>query len=389
MQREQLSVRIVRRINEVPREAWDALVRDGSPFMRWDWLDCLEDTGCVSDKTGWAPHHLVVEQGEKLLGACPMYLKSHSMGEFVFDHQWASYAMQTGIQYYPKMLVGVPFTPVAGSRFLTAPGTVREGVIAILGRALVEICRSNELSSIHINFCGKDELDALEDLDFIPKIGLQFHWRNREYETFDDYLGAFRSDRRNKIKRERRELDNQGIQVRALPYGEITPDVQRTMFELYKHHIDRLYYGHQYLSGRFFDELLKRPFPFLCPIVAEREGRIVAGTFNIQGADALYGRYWGAFEDHRYLHFNVCYYAAIEHCIDASLARFEAGAGGSFKNLRGLEAAKTYSAHYIRDKRFREALERYLREERSETLARQEYLLEGSPLKKGEEGEAD
>lgn len=135
MQREQLSVRIVRRINEVPREAWDSLVRDGSPFMRWDWLDCLEDTGCVSDKTGWAPHHLVVEQEETLLGACPMYLKSHSMGEFVFDHQWASYAMQTGIQYYPKMLVGVPFTPVAGSRFLTAPGTVREGLETLAKRS--------------------------------------------------------------------------------------------------------------------------------------------------------------------------------------------------------------------------------------------------------------
>ncbi len=384
MEEERLSVRIVRRINEVSREAWDSLLRDGSPFMRWDWLDCLEDTGCVCDRTGWAPHHLVVERGEDLLGACPMYLKSHSMGEFVFDHQWASYAMQSGIQYYPKMLVGVPFTPVAGSRFLTAPGIDRRGVIAVLGRALVEICRGNELSSIHINFCDEEEMNALEDLDFIPKIGLQFHWQNRDYDTFDDYLGAFRSGRRNKIKREQRELDNQGIRVRALPYGEITPDVQRTLFELYKHHIDRLYYGRQYLNGRFFDELLKRPYPYLCPIVAERDGRIIAGTFNIRGPDALYGRYWGAFEDHRYLHFNVCYYGAIEHCINESLARFEAGAGGSFKNLRGLEAAKTYSAHYVRDKRFRQALERYLREERAETAARQEYLLEGSPLKKGE-----
>ncbi len=384
MGEEQLAVRIVRRINEVPRETWDSLLRDGSPFMRWDWLDCLEETGCVCDKTGWAPHHIVVERGEQILGACPMYLKSHSMGEFVFDHQWAGYAMQAGIEYYPKMLVGVPFTPVVGSRFLTAPGIDRDGVIGIIGRALVEICRSNELSSIHINFCSQDEMDALEDLDFIPKIGLQFHWQNREYETFDNYLGAFRSERRNKIKRERRELDNQGIQIRALPYDEITPDIQRTMFELYKHHIDRLYYGHQYLNGRFFDELLKRPYPFLCPIVAQRDGRIIAGTFNIRGPDALYGRYWGSFEDHRYLHFNVCYYAAIEHCIDESLVRFEAGAGGSFKNLRGLEPAKTYSAHYIRDKRFRQALERYLQEERSETLARQEYLLDGSPLKKGE-----
>ena len=133
MEEERLSVRIVRRINEVPREVWDSLLRDGSPFMRWDWLDCLEDTACVCDKTGWSPHHLVVERGEEILGACPMYLKSHSMGEFVFDHQWAGYAMQAGIEYYPKMLVGVPFTPVVGSRFLTAPGVDRDGVIGILG----------------------------------------------------------------------------------------------------------------------------------------------------------------------------------------------------------------------------------------------------------------
>ncbi len=384
MEEERLSVRIVRGINEVPREAWDSLLRDGSPFMRWDWLDCLEATGCVCDRTGWAPHHLVVEKGAHILGACPMYLKSHSMGEFVFDHHWASHAVQTGIQYYPKMLVGVPFTPVAGSRFLTAPGIDRQEILAVLGRALVEICRGNELSSIHINFCNREEMDALEKLDFIPRIGLQFHWQNRGYETFDDYLGAFRSGRRNKIRRERRELDHQGIHVRALPHGEITADVQRTLFELYKHHIDRLYYGRQYLNRRFFDELLKRPYPFLCPIVARRGGRIIAGTFNVRGPDTLYGRYWGAFEDHRYLHFNVCYYAAIEHCIHESLARFEAGAGGSFKSFRGLQAARTYSAHYVRDGRFRNALTRHLREERSETLARQQYLREESPLKEGE-----
>lgn len=382
MGEERLSVRVVRRMSEVPREAWDSLLQDGSPFMRWDWLDCLEESGCVSDATGWSPHHLVVEQGGTLLGACPLYLKSHSMGEFVFDHQWAGYAMQKGIEYYPKMLVGVPFTPVAGSRFLTAPGVDRDGVITLLGRALVEVCRSNELSSIHINFCSPEEMSVMEDLDFLPKIGLQFHWQNRRYETFDDYLGAFRSDRRNKIRRERRELERQGIRIRALQDGELTPAILRTLFDLYKHHIDRLYYGRQYLNARFFDGLLSRPFPYLRPIVAERGQQIIAGTFNVCGPDALYGRYWGAFEEHRYLHFNVCYYAAIEHCIHQSLDRFEAGAGGSFKNLRGLEPEQTYSAHYIRDKRFRNALARYLQEERAETRVRQEYLLEGSPLKK-------
>jgi len=377
-----LTVRIVRRIEEIPREVWDSLLQDGSPFMKWDWLDALEQAQCVSDETGWAPHHLVVESDQRIIGLCPLYLKSHSMGEFVFDHEWAAYATRVGIHYYPKMLVGVPFTPVSGSRFLTDAREDRNKIVKLLGRALVEVCNNNELSSVHINFCSEDELEALQQVGFIPKIGLQFHWQNQRYQSFDDYLGAFRSDRRNKIRRERRELIDQGITVRALEQEELNPDHLHTMFRLYKHHIDRLYYGRQYLNSEFFAALLQRPYPYLCPIVAEREGRIIAGTFNIRGQDALYGRYWGAFEEHRYLHFNVCYYAAIEHCIQLGLDRFEAGAGGSFKSLRGLEPTKTYSAHYVRDERFRNALAHYLNEERTDTVARQEMLLENSPLKR-------
>lgn len=379
---DKLAVRIVRRIGEIPREVWDGLLQDGSPFMKWDWLDVLEQAQCVNDETGWAPHHIVVERDQAIVGLCPLYLKSHSMGEFVFDHEWAAYATRVGIDYYPKMLVGVPFTPVSGSRFLTATQEDRNSLVKLLGRALVEICDNNELSSVHINFCLEDELEALQQVGFIPKIGLQFHWQNQRYESFDDYLGAFKSDRRNKIRRERRELINQGIAIRALEHAELNPELLRTMFQLYKQHIDRLYYGRQYLNSEFFEELLRRPFPYLCPIVAEREGRIVAGTFNVRGLDALYGRYWGAFEEHRYLHFNVCYYSAIEHCIQAGLDRFEAGAGGSFKGLRGLEPTKTFSAHYVRDEGFRKALAQYLDGERSDTVTRQEMLLESSPLKR-------
>lgn len=380
-------IRIVHKVNEIERDAWNQLVGDGSPFMKWDWLDVLETTGCVREETGWAPHHIVVEKGDALVGACPMYLKGHSMGEFVFDHEWASYAMQAGIRYYPKMLVGVPFTPVSGSRFVTGPRGNRKEIIKLLGQALMQVCESNQLSSIHINFCLRDEMEGLSKIGFIPKIGIQFHWQNRNYGSFDDYLGAFRSNRRNKIKRERREITEQGIQIRPVEHRDLTRGILRTMFHLYKHHIDRLYYGRQYLNVEFFEELLHRPFPHLCPIVAERENRIIAGTFNIHDQNALYGRYWGAFEDHRYLHFNVCYYAAIEHCINKGLERFEAGAGGSFKSLRGLEPQKTYSAHFILDPKFRRALDHYLKEERAEMVARQEMLLERSPLKGREQGE--
>lgn len=382
--KDRFTVRVVRRVGEVPREVWDGLLEAGavSPFMKWDWLDALEGSGCASDRTGWAPHHIVVEQQDRIVAVCPLYLKSHSMGEFVFDHEWAAYASRLGISYYPKMLVGVPFTPVAGSRFLVDPAIERAEVVALIGRALVEICNSNELSSVHINFCRPDELEVLQQVGFIPKIGIQFHWQNQCYESFDDYLGAFRSDRRNKIRRERRELRHQGIVIRVLDEADVDRRLMRVMFRLYKHHIDGLYYGRQYLNREFFEDIAARDFPHLCPVVAEREGQIIAGTFNVQGSDALYGRYWGAFEEHRYLHFNVCYYAAIEHCIRARLDRFEAGAGGSFKGLRGLEPAKTYSGHYVRDERFRAALNRYLSEERADTIARQELLLEQSPLKK-------
>ena len=383
MQR-RLTVRTVSRIGEIRRESWDRLVNDGTPFVKWDWLDSLEQTGCVSEKSGWLPHHIIVEEAGQLTAACPMYLKWHSMGEFVFDHEWAGTASQAGIAYYPKMLVGVPFTPVTGPRFLTDPNEDRNSLTLLMGQALIRICRENKLSSAHVNFCLGDEAAVLTQLGFLPRSGLQFHWQNHGYQTFDDYLASFRSDRRNKIKRERRELARQGITIRAVQEDDLTPELMRTMFQLYKGHIDKMYYGHQYLNREFFEQVLHRLKPYLCLILAEKNSRIIAGTFNVQDKQALYGRYWGACEEIPYLHFNVCYYAAIEHCIRKKLRRFEAGAGGSFKYLRGLEPDKTRSMHYIRDERLRQALQQHLKEERAYTDAKQEALLEKSPLKKRE-----
>jgi len=350
--------------------------------MRWDWLDALEQSGCVSEKTGWHPHHLIVEREGEMVGGCPMYLKLHSMGEFVFDYEWAEAAHHLGIRYYPKMLVGVPFTPVTGSRFLTASGADRQELVRIMGRALMQIARDNQISSVHVIFCLGEEKAILEQLGFIPRAGLQFQWENRGYQSFDDYLNAFRSDRRTKIKRERREILNQGISIRAVEGDELTPAQLRIMFRLYKVHIDGLYYGHQYLTREFFDELSRRFMPHLCLILAERGSRVIAGTFNVRDHTALYGRYWGAFEEQRYLHFNVCYYAAIEHCIRQGLQRFEAGAGGSFKQLRGLEPQLTTSLHYVVEERFRRVVERYLRQERSVIKDKRALLLERSQLKK-------
>jgi predicted N-acyltransferase len=382
MKIENVGIRILHRMREVGQEDWDRLLPKGSPFLRWDWLDILEETWCVGEKTGWLPHHIVVERGGKIVGACPLYLKTHSMGEFVFDHEWARYASQIGIRYYPKMLVGIPFTPATGQRFLTSTHEDRKLLLQLMGQSLVQIARENKIASIHVNFCLDDEKEALTEIGFIPRVGLQFHWQNRGYRSFDEYLLQFRSDRRTKVKREQCALVKQEISIRAFEDRDLSPGLLQTMFRLYKSHVDRLVYGEQYLTQEFFEELFPRFTPYICLILAERDSRVIAGTFNIQDDSVFYGRYWGAFEQHRFLHFNVCYYGAIEHCISKGFQRFEAGAGGGFKRLRGLDPEKTHSMHYIMNEKFRKVLEQHLLEERRIIEAKRDELLQRSQLKK-------
>ena len=379
---DQIALRIVRKISEVDRGRWDGLAGTASPFLKWDWLDSLEQSGCVNEETGWMPHHVVVESGDALVAACPMYLKLHSMGEFIFDYEWAEAAHHAGIQYYPKMLVGVPFTPVTGHRFLTAQGEDRSQLIRFMGQALAKIAADNKISSVHVNFCLADEREALEQVGFFPRMGIQYHWQNRNFASFDDYLNSFRSDRRNKVKRERREVAQRGITIRAYEGAELTQNHVRTMFRLYKGHVDRLYYGRQYLTQNFFDELHRRFASHLCLMLAERDGKFIAGTFNVRDDTAMYGRYWGAFEEHPFLHFNVCYYSAIEHSIYLGLQRFEAGAGGSFKQLRGFDPEHTTSVHYIVDGKFRRAVERFLNQEREMIRQKRDMLLDRSQIKR-------
>ena len=376
------NIKVIRKISEVGRADWDRLLGQGSPFIKWDWLDSLEQSGCVNEETGWLPHHLIVEREGKIVGGCPLYLKLHSMGEFVFDFEWAEYAHRLGIRYYPKMLVGIPFTPVTGPRFLTDPRENRQELIQLMGRALMQVAEDNKISSVHVNFCLPDEGEALKELGYIPRLGLQFHWQNRGYRSFDEYLAAFRSDRRTKIKRERRELSQQGITIRAVQGDELKATNLSAMFQLYKSHVERLTYGHQYLTREFFDAMSRRFTPHICLMLAERDAKIIAGTFNIQDGSVLYGRYWGSFEEVRYLHFNVCYYSAIEHCILSGLERFEAGAGGSFKQMRGLDPEPTTSLHYIVHEGFRRAVEKHLSQEREAIRGKRAALLERSQLKK-------
>jgi len=360
-----MKLTILNGLSAIDPAAWDGLVGDESPFLEWAWLASLEEAGCVTRQTGWLPQHLALwDDRDRLVGACPLYVKGHSQGEFVFDHGWAQAAARAGIRYYPKLLVGTPFTPATGARFLAHPTIDRATVVRQLGTALRELCGEQSYSSVHVNFCRPDEADGLEALEYVRRTGYQFQWINPGWQTFDDYLAALRSKRRNQVRREQRELAGQGIEITTHEGDAIPDDLFPPMFALYRTTVDKFSWGHQYLNAELFELLRRRWRHRLAFVVARRHGEILAGTFNVHKGGVLYGRYWGSFEDVRHLHFNVCYYAAIELCLRRGLRRFEPGAGGDFKHLRGFDASPTLSMHFLGDPRFADAVRRYLDDER-------------------------
>lgn len=359
-----MQVEVKDTLADLDPDAWNALVAGESPFLEWEWLASLEQSGCVGSRTGWLPQHLTLWDGGDLVGACPLYVKGHSMGEFVFDQGWAEAAEQVGIAYYPKLLVAVPFTPATGVRFLARSPEDRAEVVRALGETLKEVCRESRFSSVHVNFCIEDEVAGLSQLGFERRTGYQYQWTNPGWKSFDDYLAALKGKRRTQVKRERREPEAQGIEIAVLRGNEIPDALFPVMFRLYSATIDKLYWGRQYLNSALFDLLRARWKHRLTFVVARRDGEVIAGTFNVEKDDVLYGRYWGAFEEVRFLHFNVCYYAAIEYAITHGIRRFEPGAGGEFKHLRGFEATPTDSMHYVVDRRFARAVADYLERER-------------------------
>ena len=360
-----MKLTILQSLADVDPAEWDALVGDASPFLEWGWLASLEESGCVAARTGWLPQHLALrDEAGTLVGACPLYVKGHSQGEFVFDHGWAQAATRAGIRYYPKLLVATPFTPATGVRFLAHPDADRGRVVATLATALRDLCGDERYSSVHVNFCQPEEADALEALGYVRRVGYQFQWVNPGWTSFDDYLAALRSKRRNQVRRERRELAAQDVVISTHLGAAIPDELFAPMFELYRTTVDKFAWGHQYLNADLFALLRRRWRHRLAFVVARRHGRILAGTLNVHKGDVLYGRYWGTFEDVRHLHFNVCYYAAIELCLTLGVTRFEPGAGGEFKHLRGFDARPTTSMHYLGDARLADAVRRYLVDER-------------------------
>ncbi len=364
-----LEVAIVEGIDKIPRAAWDALLApDDSPFVEWDWLYAMEHSGSAARSTGWAPYHLVVRElrRKRIVAAAPLYLKTHSMGEFVFDHGWADAAERAGIGYFPKILVGVPFTPHTGRRFLTAPGADRAGLINLLGLALTSICEDNQLSSVHVNFCQPDEAAALAPIGFMERLGYQYHWHNAGFATFDDYLTRLKHKRRTAVRHERAAMEEQGIHIRVVAGEEIPDRMVPEMYRIYCSTIEKLYWGRRYLTEEFFD-LIGKSFKRNMVFIGAYAGReLIAGAVNLAKAGVMYGRYWGCLREVRFLHFNVCYYAGIEHSILSLIQRYEPGAGGEYKWLRGFDPALTRSIHYVSNPDLKRAVAGFLKHERHE-----------------------
>jgi len=342
-------LRVHRGIREIPQEAWDALVpKDGVPFLEWSWIEALEESGSVSAEAGWHPHHLAIWQGRRLVAVAPAYLKDDSYGEFVYDWSWASAAERLGIPYYPKLILAVPLTPATGPRFLVAPDQDRAQRQRELITAALELARSRPLSSVHVLFPQQPELAALEASGFGIRHGVQYHWQNHGYRSFDDFLARFNSKRRNQIRRERRAVQEQGLTLSTRTGPELAQEDPQVLFNLYASTVDRYVWGRRHLRPAFFERALKTFSHRLQLVEARRkDGRLVAGAVNVAGDKVLYGRYWGAFEELPFLHFNVCQYYPVEQSIQQGYVRFEPGAGGEHKLVRGFEPQLTYSAHFI------------------------------------------
>jgi uncharacterized protein len=374
-----LDVRLVQGIEQIDAGQWDACAGADQPFLGHAFLAALEASGSVSRRTGWLPLHLTVEREGELLGCAPMYLKSHSYGEYVFDWGWANAYERAGGSYYPKLQVAVPFTPVPGPRILVRPGSSPEFREAVV-HGLLGAAQQLGVSSLHVTFCTEPEWRAFGATGFLQREGVQYHWHNRGYGSFDDFLGSLKSSKRKTIRKERMRVKEQGLSLETLTGEAITPEVWDTFHPFYRSTVDKRW-GSAYLTKRFF-QLLGETMPERVVLVMVRHGgRYVAGALNLLGNDTLYGRVWGCRQEFEFLHFEACYYRAIDFAIERGLARVEAGAQGQHKLQRGYEPVPTYSAHWIRDPGFRDAMERFLRQERREMAIELDELRELLPYR--------
>jgi len=386
----ELRIRVLGSIADIPAAAWDACANPQSateafphnPFISHAFLHALEASGSATARTGWQPQHLIAETEDgAVLGAIPAYLKSHSRGEYVFDAGWAEAYERAGGSYYPKVQVSVPFTPAKGRRLLVPPGENAETIRRGLASGLIELTNLRDASSVHVTFALEDEWRMLGELGFLQRNDQQFHWENANYATFDDFLNALSARKRKAIKRERREALSPGIEVQWLTGSDLTESVWDHFFAFYIETGSRKW-GRPYLTRQFYSLIGETMADKVLLVMAKRAGRTIAGAINFIGGDTLFGRHWGAIEHHPFLHFELCYYQAIEYAIQNKLGRVEAGAQGEHKLARGYMPVTTYSAHYIADPALRRAIADYLKRERAYVASAGAELAAMGPFRK-------
>lgn len=355
-----MEARVIRSLAEVEAAEWNALPGADAPFLRHEFLWALEASGCATAATGWDARHVLLRARDgRLAGAMPLYLKSHSWGEFVFDFAWAEAHHRSGLRYYPRLVSAVPFTPATGPRLLAAGDPERRALL----EAARAVARAEGASSLHVLFPQDGDRQALERGGLMPRLDCQFHWRNEGYATFDDFLAGFTAEKRKKLKRERRRVCESGLECRSIPGGELDEGLIDAVYRL--HAVNFARHGNApYLNREFFTALVRAMPASVAIELACRGGEPVACAILLRGGDALYGRYWGASGDFHSLHFELCYYRGIEYCIREGLQRFEPGTQGEHKLLRGFRPTPVWSLHEIADPRFAAAIGDWLARER-------------------------
>ncbi|MFC7702846.1 GNAT family N-acetyltransferase [Plastorhodobacter daqingensis] len=385
----QIEITAVDRIAAIGPSDWDACAcpetadggRPVDPFTTYRFLHTLERSGSVGPGTGWQPHHLVARQGGDIIAVTPLYAKGHSQGEYIFDHSWATAWERAGQRYYPKLQAAVPFTPATGRRLLCRPGQEEIGRQALLA-GIAQIAAQNRLSSAHVTFCTAEEAATGSAQGFLHRITQQFHWTNAGYASFDGFLASLSSRKRKTIRKERAAAQGFGGTIHLLSGQDIEPEHWDAFWTFYQDTGARKW-GRPYLTRAFFDLAHQDLRDDILLAMARRNGRWVAGALNFIGRDTLFGRYWGATEDHPFLHFELCYYQAIDHAIALGLSRVEAGAQGEHKLARGYLPTPVHSLHWIGDPGFRAAVARFLEEERATTDEEIEILTAYGPFRRG------
>ena len=363
-----MKINFIDSIEKINKEDWDAVLSSKYPFLKYEFLKALEVTNCVSPEQGWTPLHLIASENERIVAIMPLYIKTDSQGEFIFDWSWADAYYRNGLNYYPKLVSSIPFTPASGPRILIADETRSREVIEEISRALKQITEESDFSSVHILLANKNEIKDFSQENFSLRTSYSFHWFNNHYLSFENFLQDMTSRQRKNIKKERKKINDQGVKVSRICGSEITLEMLETFYQFYQ--VTYLKRGMRgYLNFEFFKKIVDSiPETIMLVLAKNNSGEYVAGALNFFDDEKLYGRYWGCLQEYDSLHFETCYYQGIEFCIEEKLKSFDPGVQGEHKIKRGFCPIETFSLHWIKDLRFKKAIDDFLDRERKHIL---------------------